>query len=345
MSHIANPLVPARYFLAMDDCLRAAGTSVDSLARELGIDPGQFRQTHFALTPAQFEQLLARALRLTGRSDFGFEWGRRLRQNSHGILGYALMSYPTIDQGLRQSARYFALMNPMFRMAYQRTGRLAEIVFRPALPMRKETLDQMLELLAVSTHTHCQPLLQDPLAPYDILLPMAPPPHAQRYRELAPARVHFSASPVPEVRMLVSTWSLDAPLPIHNSHAVRVAEEQCEMLMLRGGGHVDWTGWVRMVLNEVEDGRLSLEECARLQGISARALERHLKKEGGNFRGLVIEARHARARQLLAQQGTSISQIAYQLGFTDVANFSRAFRRIHGVSPSEYRKNTASGQT
>ncbi|WP_415872818.1 helix-turn-helix domain-containing protein [Burkholderia ubonensis] len=32
-----------------------------------------------------------------------------------------------------------------------------------------------------------------------------------------------------------------------------------------------------------------------------------------------------------------IAQIAYRLGFTDVANFSRAFRRTHGISPSDYR--------
>ncbi|GAA5235796.1 AraC family transcriptional regulator [Verticiella sediminum] len=345
MPTIARPLVPARYFLLMEDCLQAAGTSLDALVRESGIDPGQFRQTHFALTPPQFEHLLARAVCVTGRSDFGFEWGRRLRQNSHGILGYALMSYPTLDQGLRQSARYFTLMNPMFRMVYQRTGRHAEIVYRPALPMRGQTLNQMLELLPVSAHTHCRPLLRDPHVPYDIYLPMKAPPHAYRYRELAPARVHFGASSVPEVRMVVDNWSLDAPSPTHSPHAVRLAEEQCELLMRRRDDPMDWTEWVGMVLNEVEGGQLSLEGCARLQGISARALERRLKKEGSHFRDLAIEARHARARRLLAQRNASVSQIAYQLGFTDVANFSRAFRRVHGVTPSEYRAGITAAQS
>ncbi|WP_269765797.1 helix-turn-helix domain-containing protein [Burkholderia ubonensis] len=40
-----------------------------------------------------------------------------------------------------------------------------------------------------------------------------------------------------------------------------------------------------------------------------------------------------------------ISQIAYRLGFTDVANFSRAFRRTHGISPSDYREGAEANRS
>ncbi|WP_232440952.1 helix-turn-helix domain-containing protein [Burkholderia ubonensis] len=40
---------------------------------------------------------------------------------------------------------------------------------------------------------------------------------------------------------------------------------------------------------------------------------------------------------MLIEGTLPISQIAYRLGFTDVANFSRAFSRTHGISPSDYR--------
>lgn len=337
MKAAVRPLVPARYFLLMADYFKAAGTSLGELARAADIDPDRFRETDFGLTAQQIDCLLAEVLRLTGRSDFGFEWGRRLKLNSHDILGYAMLSCPTLDQLLRLCSRYYRLLTPMFRMSYQRTGSHAEIIYRPAVPMASETLNLIQEVIAVSTHLQCKSLLQNPASVYDIYMSMEPPPHAARYRELAPARVHFSASRLPEIRIAADTWSLDAALPMADVHAVRMAEERCRALLQKYSEQGNWTEWVVMMLNEAEDSQPALEELAGLLGISARTLDRYLKKEENSFRDLAIQVRSERARALLLGGKLPISQIAYRLGFTDVANFSRAFRRDNGVSPSDFR--------
>lgn len=344
MKAAARPLIPARYFLLMGDCLKSAGTSLGELLRAVSIDPDRFRETDFGLTTQQIDRLLAEALRLTGRSDIGFEWGRRLKLNSHDILGYAMLSCPTLDHLLRLCSRYYRLLTPMFRMRYQRTGNHVEIIYRPALPMARETLNLVQEAIAVSTHLQCKSLLQNPSSVYDIYMSMEAPPHAARYRELAPARVHFGASPLPEIRMVADTWSLDAALPMADEHAVRMAEERCRALLQKYSEQGNWTEWVVMMLNEAEDSQPPLEELARLLAISARTLDRYLKKEESSFRDLAIEVRNERARKLLLEGTLPISQIAYRLGFTDVANFSRAFRRANGVSPSRFRGGTEEGR-
>ncbi len=343
MTSITGTLLPARYILLMDDYLRSAGASVDAVLRAAGIEPERAKETDFTVTLPQYEDLLAQIPRLTGRSDLGFEWGRRLKLNSHGILGYALLSYATLDQGLRQCSRYFSLLTPLFGMVYQRHGDEAEIIYRPVQPMGSHVLEVSLELLAVSTYLQCKPLLRDPECACDIHLSIPPPPHAQRYRELAPARVHFVASPVPEVRMAIGNWSLDAPLPMASEHAVRTAEERCDALLQARGEPESWTHWAMMMLDAAQDGRLTLGALARLRGLSSRTLDRHLRSEGSSFRDLAIDARNARARTLLADDKLSVSEIAYRLGFTDVANFSRAFRKTHGVSPSGYRNGAGPG--
>lgn len=227
----------------------------------------------------------------------------------------------------------------MFKMSYRRNGNHAEIIYRPALPMVTETLTPMLETLAVSTHVQCKSLLHTPSSVYDIYLSMEAPPHAARYRELAPARVHFGASALPEVRMVADTWSLDAPLPLADGHAARMAEERCQALLQKYSEQSNWTEWVVMMLTEAEDSQPTLEELARLLGILACTLDRYLKKEESSFRDLSLDVRNGRARELLIAGKLPISQIAYRLGFTDVANFSRAFRRSNGVSPSDFRCN------
>jgi len=48
---------------------------------------------------------------------------------------------------------------------------------------------------------------------------------------------------------------------------------------------------------------------------------------------------HARFRvasRMLQDPGMRVTDVAHRLGYSDVAHFSRAFRRIAGVSPSEY---------
>ncbi|EYS90418.1 AraC family transcriptional regulator [Cupriavidus sp. SK-4] len=336
----ALPLLPARYLMLMGDYLRSVGTSLDELLRALDIDRDLLAGADSGLTTKQIDCLPAEALRLTGHSDFGFEWGCRLKLNSHDILGYAMLSCSTLDQLIRLCSRYYRLVTPMFRMSYQRTGNRMEIIFRPAMPMARDALNLLQEAIAVSTHLQCKPLLQNPSCVYDIYMSMEAPPHAARYRELAPARVHFCTSALPEIRMVADTWSLDAALPMADAHAVRIAEERCRALLQRYSEQGSWTEWVAMMLNEAEDSQPTLEELADLLSISARTLDRYLKKEESSFRNLATGVRNRRARELLLDGKLPISQIAYRLGFTDVANFSRAFRRANGVSPSDFRDSS-----
>ncbi len=143
--------------------------------------------------------------------------------------------------------------------------------------------------------------------------------------------------------MAADTWSLDAALPMADAHAVRMAEERCRALLQRYSEQGYWTEWVVMMLNEAEDSQPTLEELASLLGISARTLDRYLGKEESSFRDLAVQVRSDRARKLLLEGTLPISQIAYRLGFTDVANFSRAFRRANGVSPSDFRCGSGAG--
>jgi AraC-like DNA-binding protein len=333
----ARPILPARYFMLMGDYLKACGTSLGELLGAGDIDPDRFKDTDFGLTAQQLDRLLAEAERLTGHSDLGFEWGCRLKLNSHDILGYAMLSCPTLDHLLRLCSRYYRLLTPMFSMSYQRKGDHVEIAYRPALPMTKDTLNVIQEVIAVSTYLQAKSLLQNPSSVYDIYLSMEAPPHAARYRELAPVRVHFGAFALPEVRIVADTWSLDAALPMADAHAVRMAEARCRALLQRYSEQENWTEWVIMMLSEAEDSQPTLKELASLLGISSRTLDRYLKKEHSSFRSLAIDVRDERARKLLTEGRLPISQIAYRLGFTDVANFSRAFRRANGVSPSAFR--------
>ena len=60
-----------------------------------------------------------------------------------------------------------------------------------------------------------------------------------------------------------------------------------------------------------------------------------------SFFDLLGGMRIARARELLADSTLRIHEIAEETGFSDVAHFSRSFKKITGCTPGEYRNHQA----
>jgi len=102
----------------------------------------------------------------------------------------------------------------------------------------------------------------------------------------------------------------------------------------------DWLEHIQAVLPAyLSTGGLLLPELAEMTGLSARTLQRLLAEKGTSYRELMDAARFEKARQLLHQNALSATEIAHLSGYTDPTNFARAFRRISGRSPSEYRND------
>jgi AraC-like DNA-binding protein len=84
-------------------------------------------------------------------------------------------------------------------------------------------------------------------------------------------------------------------------------------------------------------GQLNEALIVRITGISFRTLKRQLAREGESYSRIVTRVRQRMAQQLLEQSGTKLREIAWQLGYSDLPNFMRAFRRWTGITPGEYR--------
>jgi AraC-like DNA-binding protein len=71
--------------------------------------------------------------------------------------------------------------------------------------------------------------------------------------------------------------------------------------------------------------------------MSVRTLQRRLHAEGSSLQEIRDRVCRERAAMRLLDPGISVSSIASDLGFCDVAAFSKAFKRWTGKSPSDYR--------
>jgi len=87
----------------------------------------------------------------------------------------------------------------------------------------------------------------------------------------------------------------------------------------------------------LESGTIRMDAIARALGCSRQTMYRRLRAEGVTFEQLLDGLRHRLALRFVREQGLSVKEAAYRLGFSDPAAFSRAFKRWTGTNPSAAR--------
>ena len=83
---------------------------------------------------------------------------------------------------------------------------------------------------------------------------------------------------------------------------------------------------------------LSLDDIARRVASSRRQLQRAYSEIGETtFRDHLTSVRMEKAAEMLTGRGLTIREVAFRVGYRQPAQFAKAFRRHHGVSPSDFR--------
>ena len=97
---------------------------------------------------------------------------------------------------------------------------------------------------------------------------------------------------------------------------------------------------VRIVQEEYAT-ELTLDDIARRVASSRRQLQRAYSEIGRTtFRDHLTGVRMDKAAELIRGPGLTIREVAFRVGYRQPAQFAKAFRRHHGVSPSDFRAST-----
>src|ERR671916_54906 len=87
---------------------------------------------------------------------------------------------------------------------------------------------------------------------------------------------------------------------------------------------------------------LSLDDIARRVASSRRQLQRAYAEIGNTtFRDHLTRVRMERAAELLMTRALTVREVAHRVGYRQPAQFAKAFRRHHGVAPSDFRARRA----
>jgi AraC-like DNA-binding protein len=96
----------------------------------------------------------------------------------------------------------------------------------------------------------------------------------------------------------------------------------------------------RLLRTLLTEDQHRIANVADLVGTSPRTLQRALHRCGTSYQQVLNGARFDLAREKLMHGHLSITDVAYDVGFSEAASFSKAFRKWAGISPREYRATT-----
>ncbi|WP_062816373.1 AraC family transcriptional regulator [Alcanivorax sp. NBRC 102024] len=156
------------------------------------------------------------------------------------------------------------------------------------------------------------------------------------YRNAFNCPVIFNAR---HYRVLFPATAVDLSVNTADPMLNTVLTEHAQKLLEERAKPASFTDEVRLHIQKLlQDGNVSRENVAAMLNITSRTLHRKLRQEGTSYGDLLSRLRLERSCDLLRQSAQSVQAIARDAGFDEAHSFTRWFRQMTGLSPSEYRQ-------
>lgn len=324
--------MPIDYVRVLAEQVRSSGVDVDVWLRRSGMSEAELHQPERRVSLPVFRQVVHDALMVTGEPALGLFVGRRLVASTHGVVGFAATKSSTLGQALEVLEQFSRLRTSLIAIRHDVGPRKGRIIFSEAVALG-DIRRPVLEAVVLSIKTVLDEITLGACQVREVAFPFDEPEYAALARDLfgCPVRYRqkwagFAAGPD----------ALDLPLKLADPDAFAEAALICQRELARLCEGESFAVRVRRLLLETQRGFPSLQVAARLFHLTPRTFHRRLVDEGTSYRELLDSVRHGLAVQQLRSGRFSLTEIAYRLGYTDLANFRRAFKRWESVPPSEY---------
>ena len=328
--------LPVHYLRQIASQLRGMGVDVAQLLAHIQLDESQLSDPALTISYASFALLVREGVALAREPALGLLVGERLLANSHGVLGYAAMNSGTPRQALELVERYVGLRISLIRLDDELHGSEHRLCIRETESLG-EIRAPVLEAVILSVKNVLDAISMGACPVTRVAFPFPEPSYAALAREVFKCDVHYGQS---WAGFGVPAELLDTPLKMADPEAFREAAQICQRELDKLSANDSLGARVRRLLLEKQNGFPSLVVTARLFHMTSRTLHRRLLDEDTSFKKILEEVRHTLAVEHLKSGRFTIDEIAYSLGYSDLANFRRAFKRWEKVSPSEFRSQS-----
>ena len=305
------------------ECLQGSGITLETLERS---DQGISLQQELAF----YRRLLA----LTQDPQLGLKLGKAYRLENYGMLGYAILSAQTLGEALKIAKEFGPLNFSHFELDFALIDGNACIIMRHNKKLESE-------LMALYEDRDCAAIIYGsmsalgrsfPIQSIDLMRPK--PANTLGYEQTFQCPIRFAQK---QMCIRFATNVLTTPMPLRDAETSNYCRQQCQQLLEKISHQESFSGQVKSIITQKDSHFPSLKTLGEILGMPERTIRRKLAEEGYKFQNMLNDARFEQAKILL-QNGINLTQIAQNLGYSEVGNFSHAFKRWCGVSPTQFRE-------
>jgi len=266
-----DPVVPVHHPRVLVETAASLGADRAQLLENVGISEATLASPEARISYHQYGILTSNALRLTGNSALGLEYGRNIRAAQMGPLGLALMNSPNLGAAIEALLRHSHILLPAFDLSLRVEGERAILSATETLsldPFRAFGTEAVLASIDVQIRSVVG---KSTWAVRAVRLQYPAPEHAARYAEIFGAAIAFD-QPANEIEFDASL--LATPIAFADPATAKLAEQFCAEQL---GPHVaeGLLGQVRKLLDSAPDRcRTSISSRARCRPARARCAAR-----------------------------------------------------------------------
>jgi AraC-like DNA-binding protein len=321
---------------AVFDALIDQSYPAGEILRDVNLQEQDVHSPKTRISLAELMTACKNAIRLSSDRHLPYRIGTSIHISTYGMYGFAILCCPDFRKAMHFAEMYHALAAPLATIEFKEEKGFASWTIEPN--MHAEIDPQVYRFISemqIGIHISLMRDIMGPaFTPDRISLTYPESPDFGLPADQIGCPLSF-ASRTNQI-IFRSAW-LDQAANLGNKTTYPAVVALCDDLLSELKSRIGVAGEIRALLLRDITNAPTLAAIAKLLDISDRSLRRQLREQGISFRGLRDELRMQIALKYLRTTGLANEDIALALGFSDAANFRRAFRRWTNKSPSEIR--------
>ena len=319
------------YCFAIGKALEASGIDSIRIFKATGIPSELVNDPMSRLPATTVTRLYSACVEVTNNPYFGLTVARFIHLHNLHALGYALAVSATLMDFCRRLERYFRLVSQAANVSVAEADGKVLLRFEYQVEICGETEDAFFGFLVLAMRLLYKPGF-NPLR-VEFNRPM-PREGAEPYATLMRAPVSFSQT---DGLLVFDRADMLQPLEGASPDLAQVNDGIVINYLARLDKNDVITGVTKKIIELLPEGECDRNKVASALCMSPSTLQLKLSQRGTSFQQLLDDTRKALACAYVRQPARTVTEITFLLGFSDTSNFTRAFKRWTGTSPTDFR--------
>ena len=273
---------------------------------------------------------------------FAIRCGSVSKAREFGIVGFAMMSMPTLRAAFDHWNRYCLVAGHPLVTTVEEEGDEWLMHFKPRRLMSEAAQRFCIEASLAALELVIEELTGVAPCTLRIDFSFERPAVLDEYATFQTQNFHFGRA---TTTYYGKRTDLDRAIPARDSQISELFHRQCAEFLADLTNTRPLSEQLEELMRESASNTLSLDDLASALGLSRRSLQRELHNQGVSYQQLVKRSRMQHALVLVGENRVNIKTIAFMVGFKNVGSFRRAFHEWTGQSAAEWQaSHAAQGQ-